>query len=125
MIVNFPLDEDPNVSVIAWTTTPWTLPSNLALCVNADMDYVKIVHKKDNKVTVPSSMPLQVKGIVTGFKDQCYNIKDLHSSHLVGQLRCSTVKCPLCIPYETKALAFSMVAMQTLYRLTEELNCRI
>ena len=27
---------------LAWTTTPWTLPSNLALCVNANVDYVKI-----------------------------------------------------------------------------------
>ncbi len=27
---------------LAWTTTPWTLPSNLALCVNPDVDYVKI-----------------------------------------------------------------------------------
>ena len=26
----------------AWTTTPWTLPSNLALCVNADFEYVKV-----------------------------------------------------------------------------------
>ena len=28
--------------MVAWTTTPWTLPSNLALCVNPDMDYVKV-----------------------------------------------------------------------------------
>ncbi|MBR1859743.1 MAG: isoleucine--tRNA ligase, partial [Selenomonadaceae bacterium] len=27
---------------LAWTTTPWTLPSNLGLCVNADVDYAKI-----------------------------------------------------------------------------------
>ena len=27
---------------LAWTTTPWTLPSNLALCVNAKVDYVKV-----------------------------------------------------------------------------------
>ena len=27
---------------LAWTTTPWTLPSNLALCVNAKEDYVKV-----------------------------------------------------------------------------------
>ena len=27
---------------LAWTTTPWTLPSNLALCVNPNVDYVKI-----------------------------------------------------------------------------------
>ena len=28
--------------MLAWTTTPWTLPSNLALAVNPDFDYVKI-----------------------------------------------------------------------------------
>ena len=28
-----------NTSLLAWTTTPWTLPSNLALCVNAHEDY--------------------------------------------------------------------------------------
>ena len=27
---------------LAWTTTPWTLPSNSGLCVNADLDYVKV-----------------------------------------------------------------------------------
>lgn len=27
---------------LAWTTTPWTLPSNVALCVNPDADYVKV-----------------------------------------------------------------------------------
>ena len=43
MIVNFPLDDDPGVSMIAWTTTPWTLPSNLALCVHPDFTYVKVV----------------------------------------------------------------------------------
>ena len=42
VIVHFPLDEDPDVSMIAWTTTPWTLPSNLALVVNPNMDYVKV-----------------------------------------------------------------------------------
>ncbi|MDY3845662.1 MAG: isoleucine--tRNA ligase [Eubacteriales bacterium] len=27
---------------LAWTTTPWTLPSNVALCVNPDVDYAKV-----------------------------------------------------------------------------------
>ncbi|NJN64753.1 MAG: isoleucine--tRNA ligase [Acidobacteria bacterium] len=30
----------PGVSYLAWTTTPWTLPSNIALAVRADLDYV-------------------------------------------------------------------------------------
>ncbi len=33
---------------LAWTTTPWTLPSNVALCVNPDVDYCK-VHAADGK----------------------------------------------------------------------------
>jgi isoleucyl-tRNA synthetase len=42
VVVSFPLVDDPNTSFLAWTTTPWTLPSNLALCVNPAFVYVKI-----------------------------------------------------------------------------------
>ena len=34
---------DGSESFIAWTTTPWTLPSNVGLCVNADEDYVTVL----------------------------------------------------------------------------------
>lgn len=34
--------EDENTYFLAWTTTPWTLPSNVALCVNPEEDYTKI-----------------------------------------------------------------------------------
>ncbi len=30
--------------ILAWTTTPWTLPSNVALCVNPDESYVKVLN---------------------------------------------------------------------------------
>ncbi|XP_065901118.1 isoleucine--tRNA ligase, cytoplasmic-like isoform X2 [Dysidea avara] len=52
VIVNFPLDDDPNVSVIAWTTTPWTLPSNLALCVHPDFTYVKVKDQSNNSIYI-------------------------------------------------------------------------
>ena len=42
VIISFPLDDCPETSMIAWTTTPWTLPSNLALVVNAKLEYVKV-----------------------------------------------------------------------------------
>lgn len=43
LMVSFPLVGDPdNAALVAWTTTPWTLPSNLALCVNANFVYVKV-----------------------------------------------------------------------------------
>jgi isoleucyl-tRNA synthetase len=52
-VVSFPLVNDPNVALLAWTTTPWTLPSNVALCVNVAFDYVKIVDKtRDNRVFI-------------------------------------------------------------------------
>ena len=50
MVVSFPLDDDPKTSIIAWTTTPWTLPSNLACCVHPDFDYVKVEVERDAKL---------------------------------------------------------------------------
>ena len=52
VIVSFPLDEDPSVCMIAWTTTPWTLPSNLALCVHPDLQYVKVKENSSGKVYI-------------------------------------------------------------------------
>lgn len=34
--------KDEDAYILAWTTTPWTLPSNVALCVNPDESYVKV-----------------------------------------------------------------------------------
>lgn len=42
VIVSFPLLDDPQTSFIAWTTTPWTLPSHTALCAHPDFEYLKI-----------------------------------------------------------------------------------
>ena len=36
--------------ILAWTTTPWTLPSNVALCVHPDDTYVKVQMKEDGTV---------------------------------------------------------------------------
>ena len=40
--ITFPQVQDPDTSFVAWTTTPWTLPTNLALVVNPTFDYVKV-----------------------------------------------------------------------------------
>ena len=39
--VTFDLESDNNIKFVAWTTTPWTLPSNFALCVNPTANYMK------------------------------------------------------------------------------------
>ncbi len=49
VVVSFPLKDEEGVSLVAWTTTPWTLPSNIALCVHPTMEYVKIFDKSAGK----------------------------------------------------------------------------
>ncbi len=41
-IAKFRLVDKPDTYILAWTTTPWTLPSNVALCMNAEFDYVTV-----------------------------------------------------------------------------------
>ena len=48
-IVRFKV-KDEDAYILAWTTTPWTLPSNLALCVNPVEEYVKVKMKEDGRI---------------------------------------------------------------------------
>ncbi|CAD8078640.1 unnamed protein product [Paramecium sonneborni] len=48
IVVTFPLITDETTKFVAWTTTPWKLPSNLALAVHPDLDYVKLLDKASN-----------------------------------------------------------------------------
>ncbi|MDD4993629.1 MAG: isoleucine--tRNA ligase [Paludibacter sp.] len=41
-VAQFKLKNEENTYFLAWTTTPWTLPSNTALCVGPNIDYVKV-----------------------------------------------------------------------------------
>lgn len=41
-VARFELVDQPGTFFLAWTTTPWTLPSNVALCMNAEYDYVTV-----------------------------------------------------------------------------------
>ena len=43
--VRFKVDGEDRTYFLAWTTTPWTLPSNLALCVGKNIPYVKLRDK--------------------------------------------------------------------------------
>jgi isoleucyl-tRNA synthetase len=42
VFIKFRLKKDPSTSILAWTTTPWTLPGNVALAVGNDVDYIKV-----------------------------------------------------------------------------------
>ncbi|GMH37086.1 hypothetical protein BSKO_04959 [Bryopsis sp. KO-2023] len=66
IMASFPLDDDPDgTSLIAWTTTPWTLPSNVALCVNPAFDYIKVRDPQTNKCYIVAESRLsEIPGAV-------------------------------------------------------------
>ncbi|CCB89477.1 isoleucine--tRNA ligase [Simkania negevensis] len=65
LIVKFPLVDEPNTFLLVWTTTPWTLPSNLAVTVNDTITYVKVKDKATGDHYVVSKGRLQAY-----FKDE-------------------------------------------------------
>ncbi|KAK8143196.1 isoleucine--tRNA ligase [Beauveria asiatica] len=64
VVVSFPLLDDPNVNLLAWTTTPWTLPSHTGLAAHPDFEYIKIQDGKSGKIYV-----LLEKLLTTLYKD--------------------------------------------------------
>ena len=49
-MVKFKAKDEDNTYFLAWTTTPWTLPSNLGLVVNPEVDYVKVSYEGQNLI---------------------------------------------------------------------------
>jgi isoleucyl-tRNA synthetase len=51
VFVRLPLIDDPGTSLLIWTTTPWTLPGNVAVAVHPDVDYVIVERKLPDERT--------------------------------------------------------------------------
>jgi isoleucyl-tRNA synthetase len=49
IFVKFPLAGKPDEFLLIWTTTPWTLPANVAVAVSKEFEYVKVLAKKDGR----------------------------------------------------------------------------
>ena len=48
--IKFKTDGEDDTYFLAWTTTPWTLPSNLALAVHNDVEYVKSCRQRRKNI---------------------------------------------------------------------------
>lgn len=51
IFVRFPLVDQSDTSLLVWTTTPWTLPGNVAVAAHPDEDYVKIERQTEDGTT--------------------------------------------------------------------------
>ncbi|EKE12027.1 MAG: hypothetical protein ACD_14C00039G0003, partial [uncultured bacterium] len=88
VIAKFELIDEPNVSVLAWTTTPWTLIGNVALAVNPDIDYVYVetVNTEKNGEFKDEIFVVAKDRVNDLFKDKKIEIvREISGSQLVGK----------------------------------------
>ena len=57
VFVKFPVVGQPNTFIVIWTTTPWTLPANLAVAYNKDFQYVKATVGDENYIVFRGLLP--------------------------------------------------------------------
>lgn len=74
------------VSVVIWTTTPWTIPANLAVALHKDVEYVAV--KVEDEVLILAGDLLDYCMDAFGYKDKDYKIIDEFSGSAMEGLRC-------------------------------------
>ena len=55
------IDEIKNIFLLVWTTTPWTLPTNLALCINDNLEYILINFEGEYYILNSEALPRYFK----------------------------------------------------------------
>ena len=80
IVVKFLSKEEKNTYFLAWTTTPWTLISNLALSVGPDIDYVKIKDLKDNNFYILAKARIPIY-----FKENFEIVSEFKGSKIIGK----------------------------------------
>lgn len=76
----FELIERPGTFVLAWTTTPWTLPGNVALAINENIKYIEVEHDGSNYILADN---LAEK--VLGVEEKILSKREVLVSDLIGQ----------------------------------------
>jgi len=77
--IRFKVAGEENTYFLAWTTTPWTLPSNLALALGPDIDYVRIKDGEDNYILAEERLSSYYKS-----KDEYEIVKKYKGKELAG-----------------------------------------
>jgi isoleucyl-tRNA synthetase len=73
----FELVDEPGTFFLAWTTTPWTLPGNVALAINSEIDYVKIKIGEEKFILAESRL--------SAIKEQYEIVEKFSGEKIVGK----------------------------------------
>ncbi|HSV42152.1 MAG TPA: isoleucine--tRNA ligase, partial [Methanomassiliicoccales archaeon] len=83
--VKFPLKDEPKVYLLIWTTTPWTLPANLAVAAHPDFKYAKVRYRRIGETETVIVLKDLVEGIGEMANWDDYEIlEDIEGDDLVG-----------------------------------------
>lgn len=76
--IKFPLKNKKNTFFLVWTTTPWTLPGNIALAVNPEINYVEVASNGETLILAKDRVSKVIKG-------EYKIVKEFKGSDLVGE----------------------------------------
>ena len=79
-----PLLKGEKVSVVIWTTTPWTIPANLAICLHPDFDYVAV--QAGDEVFIVAEGLLQRTMLTLGIEN--FAVKETFSAAVLEGMKC-------------------------------------
>ncbi|HEU18579.1 MAG TPA: isoleucine--tRNA ligase [Deltaproteobacteria bacterium] len=82
----FPKLKEESVSVVIWTTTPWTIPANLAIAFHEDLDYIAV--KVNGEVLIFAKELLDYCMDAFGYKDEPFEILEEFKGGVVEGLKC-------------------------------------
>jgi len=82
--VRFKVKGEPKTSFLAWTTTPWTLPSNVALAVHPDVDYVQIAVEDEQFILAKELLSAVFKGLPVDLEKDVRTVRTVKGSELIG-----------------------------------------
>ncbi|HSA28158.1 MAG TPA: isoleucine--tRNA ligase [Phycisphaerae bacterium] len=82
--VRFRVKGEPKTSFLAWTTTPWTLPSNVALAVHPEVDYVRIAVEDEQFILSKQLTPAVFKGLPVKLDQDIRTVREMKGAELVG-----------------------------------------
>lgn len=69
--IRFRVRGEENLSILAWTTTPWTLPSNMGLAVGEDVEYVRVTMKDGERLILAKA---RVDAVFAKHKDEVASV---------------------------------------------------
>ena len=115
VFVKFPLTGKPGEFLLIWTTTPWTLPANVAVAVSKEFEYAKVHAKKDGMEAFLWIAEPLVKAVLKKGRFKDYSVVETKKgTELIGWTYESPLKkiVPLQREIEHKVVTADFVALE-------------